>query len=810
MSITKSILGTTSMRAILAVISGFVGLAASPALAADPQATAQVSSVANEQDQAAASSDDSRLETVIVTAQRRVENLQDTPISISVLTARGLENRRVTSLLDMGDGSIPSLSVKPFFTRPGALIINIRGVGVMTDSNQPARDQGVGVYIDGVYMGRPQGLGTSLYEITGIEVLKGPQGTLFGRNTAGGAVNIVTRRPSGKFRAEATVGVGNFGSYKSELRVDLPEFRGISTKIDAVVIGRDGLVSNPLAQANDYGEILRGGLRVAALWKPNDSMRAEYAFDTSFDESTTIYQQLIAGGSATLPGLPVVQAGRATRGVVGAPQEPSSGDQSGHRLTLEWDLSDTLKLKTISAYRELYQDQWDNASPTAFTSLSQSATIGFTGQSFSRVSTAEFVQDQTSHEIQLSSETERLKYVIGATYFVENVADNAQAFFTNRFTNREGTTSELLPINYAAIPYDRVSNVESTSVGVFAQGTYTPAMFADRLHLTLGGRYSHDEKVGALTIVNGRAPTVNGVTGPQLLDYSDDRFDPMVNLAWDFGDTIMAYAKYATGFRSGGANSRSLTYSPFGPEEVEVFEIGGKAELFDRNLRLNAAVYSGTYTGIQLDFSARYQQRDANGNILTTTRTTQEATNAPGEGDIAGFEFDGTWAITDALTISTSYAYNKVTIPDTANPFPQADGRIIAIPIPIRQTNTPENSGSISFDYNRPMFGANFTAHLSFNADDGFYVSRTDVAYDPVTNKVTIPSPKGDGGVVSNGRIALSQIELANGAEMSVSLWARNLFDSERLFWKGLDPVRGLTGFYIEPRTFGLDFKIKL
>lgn len=754
-------------------------------------------------------SESGRLETVVVTAQRRVENLQDTPISISVLTARSLENRRVGSLLDLGDGAIPSLSVKPFFTRPGALIVNIRGVGVMTDSNQPARDQGVGVYIDGVYMGRPQGLGSALYEVSSIEVLKGPQGTLFGRNTAGGAVNITTRKPSGTYRAEATAGIGTFGSYKTELRVDLPELNNVSVKLDAVVMGREGLVKNPLKQASDYGELYRGGLRLAALWEPNEAITVDYAFDTSFDENTTIYQQLIAGGTARLPGLNVIQPRRAKSGVVAAPQEPSSGDQTGHRLTMEWAISDTLKLKTISAYREMYQDQWDNASPTAFTSLSQAN--NFLGQAFSRVSTAEFVQDQSSHEVQLLGELPQLKYVVGATYFAENVTDNAQAFFTNRFTDTAGTTSELLAINYDAIPFDRVSNVESTSTGIFAQGTYTPEMFGEKFHITLGGRYSHDEKVGALTIVNGRPPSVNGVVGPQVLNYKDDRFDPMVNLAYDFTDEIMAYFKYSTGFRSGGANSRSLTYSPFGPEEVEVLEFGAKAELFDRRLRLNAAVYSGTYTGIQLDFSARYIQTDpVTGATLVTTRTTQEATNAPGEGKISGLEFDMTWALTDTLTISSAYAHNKVEIPDTANPYPQANGRIITTPIPIRQTNTPENSGSISLDYRRPFMNATLIGHLSFNGDDGYYSSRTDVTYDPVTNKVLIPAPKGEGGIVANGRLALTDIDLSGKAKLTVSLWARNLFNEERLFWQSLDPVRGVGGFFTEPRTYGLDFNVRM
>ena len=193
----------------------------------------------------AAAADDSAnapLGEIIVTAQKRSENLQSTPIAISVLKGDDLANRHVQSLLDLGDGAVPSLKVAPFFSRPGALIVNIRGVGVLGDSNQPARDQGVGVYIDGVYQGRAQGLGSALYDIENIEVLKGPQGTLFGRNTEGGAVNIVTKKPSGQFKLNATVGYGNYNSHKGEVHLDLPEFANISVKVDGILTTREAFV----------------------------------------------------------------------------------------------------------------------------------------------------------------------------------------------------------------------------------------------------------------------------------------------------------------------------------------------------------------------------------------------------------------------------------------------------------------------------------------------------------------------------------------------------------------------------------------
>jgi iron complex outermembrane receptor protein len=192
-------LKSVSVRCLLGATALCASMSISPAHAADPvPAAPEPAPMAQEQDANGALSE------ILVTAQKREENLQKTPISISVLKPADITNRHIQSLLDLQDGSIPSLRVLPFSGRNFSLVLNIRGVGVLGDSNQPARDAGVGVYIDGVYLGRPQGLNGALYDLESIEVLKGPQGTLFGRNTEGGALNIVTKKPSGKFGLSVT------------------------------------------------------------------------------------------------------------------------------------------------------------------------------------------------------------------------------------------------------------------------------------------------------------------------------------------------------------------------------------------------------------------------------------------------------------------------------------------------------------------------------------------------------------------------------------------------------------------------------
>ncbi|RSX98121.1 TonB-dependent receptor, partial [Sphingomonas koreensis] len=162
-------------------------------------------------------------------------------------------------------------------------------------------------YVDGVYMGRAQGLGTALFDVENIEVLKGPQGTLFGRNTMGGAVNIVTKKPSGQFKLNATAGAGNYGSYKGEVHVDLPEFANISLKVDGVIARRNPFVKNPMPGQLGFNSDDKHGVHVEALWKPVSNFSADLSYDNSYDATSTLYMQQI---SAPL-GLPVSASGSA-------------------------------------------------------------------------------------------------------------------------------------------------------------------------------------------------------------------------------------------------------------------------------------------------------------------------------------------------------------------------------------------------------------------------------------------------------------------------------------------------------------------
>ncbi len=668
----------------------------------------------------------------------------------------------------------------------------------------------MGVYIDGVYQGRPQALGAALFDIENIEVLKGPQGTLFGRNTEGGAVNIVTRKPSGQFHMNSTFGGGNFGSYKAETHIDLPEFANLSVKLDGVITRRDGTVRNPQAGADGFNSYDRRGFHGEVLWKPSPTFSADYSYALTYDATTSLYQQAISAGAYTLAAATPLQPDRVDVAAVGGPEQPSVGKTFSHRFNMQWSVLPNLTLKSITAYGELTQSQYDNGSIAA-SFISVPAGASFVNVPFQRYSLAGFRQNQFSEELQAIGELPRLKYAFGALYYQERVQDNAVAFFDAKFTDAAGSAYTVLNLDPNAQVYQRASYVKTTSTGAYGQATYTPDFAADIAHLTVGLRYTNDKKDGSLFIVNGVAPSPPGYPAntPIPLAYSKSRVDPLINLAIDASRDVHLYGKWSTGYRSGGANSRSLTYASFNSETVSMFELGAKTEFLDHHARFNLAAYTGAYKNIQLDFSGLYQQL-VNGVLVNTTRTTTNTVNAPGAGRLKGVEAEFVLAPMPGLSLSASYAYNQVKIPATVNPFPASNGLLVTVPVPIYQVYTPENSASGAIDYETPVNGLTLRMHLDANYDSGFYVNYTDSAFDPVTHLPTYLQPKGDKSFVVNGRLAIADIGLGNsGGKMTVAVWSRNLLNEQHLFYKSGAPTSGVVGFFNDPRTFGGEVNIK-
>lgn len=569
------------------------------------------------------------LEEVIVTAQKREESLQDTPISIAVLGAEALSERGITSITDLASSAVPSLRIASLAGRTSSLIVGMRGI-VPVDASQISRDPTVGIYVDGIYLGRAQGLGTEFFDVERIEVLRGPQGTLFGRNAVGGAVSIVTRKPSGVLGGQLTAGVRNLNGTYAKGHLDLPQFAGLSVKIDGVWTQHDGWVDNPLAGQSDFNEVKRWGGRLAVRWQPVDSLDVQYSFDKSRDESVGGYAQIeeLLPGAPPLAPIFSLEPDRVERARAGVLLGPSIADVEGHGLGITWNLSDDVLLRSITAYREMEQSQFDNFSGSF---------MGFRPNgSFARASFSNVAQDQFSQELQLVGSSSRLQYVLGAFYFDEDAHDDAFATMTARF-DATGSSYTIIPLPTNPVQ-DRVSTAHAESRALFGQVTWTPPLAGDRLHLTGGLRWTSDKK-------DGRLVSVRGVPSPLSFDFESDRVDPSATIAFDWTDDLNTYIRWATAYRAGGANSRSATFRSFGEEEVRSWEVGLKSDFLERRARLSIAAYRIDYGDRQADFSS-----PLNPSVVETINIGDDAT-------IEGVEFDMTLRPLPQLTLNAGYAY---------------------------------------------------------------------------------------------------------------------------------------------------------
>ena len=411
---------------------------------------------------APAASDDALTE-IVVTATKRETNLQQTPIAISVVNSAMVEDRHIQSLYDLADGGVPSLRVATFEARQSALTVGIRGI-VPLDANQPAREQGVGIYIDGVYLGRQHGLNAALFDVERIEVLKGPQGTLFGRNTEGGALSIVTKAPSGRYGGRLSIGAGNYGSYTADAHVDLPEVAGFSVKVDVVKQYQDATTLNPLAGQTGWNYYDRQGARATVRWQPTSTITNDFSYDVAKDKNSPFYSQLLnvnpngcvgtVGGvntpqsavpNCTLPGTNYTNLSGTVKPVpnqvvvngtsrmkiadIGVPQQPSVDNTHGFTNTLRWKASPAIELRSITAWRGVDASQWDNSGgahrvPVLSVFNPTAANPNNTGY-FSRYSLADLRQRQFSQELQAVGTIGRFDYVAGLYYFNERVSDDA-------------------------------------------------------------------------------------------------------------------------------------------------------------------------------------------------------------------------------------------------------------------------------------------------------------------------------------------------------------------------------------------------
>jgi iron complex outermembrane receptor protein len=719
---------------------------------------------------------------IIVTAQKREERLQDVPIAISAFGSEQLQSRGISNISEL-NSLAPNVQISTATADNTGAQLSIRGAAEIN----PALfwDPTVGIYLDGVYIGKTLGSVFDLVELERIEVLRGPQGTLYGRNTLAGAINLVTRPPSGELSGHAEVSYGNYNLRGCEASLDLPQIGIAKISIGGRGELRDGTTqTRPGSSVSRLDNRDQTGARFALDLDFTDAFRAAYRFDYSDADQQPQNSYLLR---ADIPALaPYVSSSRlATVPIDGQSFERSQ--VNGHSLTLSWHGSDNT-LKSISAYRSL---KWDDALDLDGSPIPIADT--------SRLST----YHSLSQELQLVGNTERLKYVGGLYYFKDDgFTNNPQTYFygTFNFNSTYGFSTRAWS-GYGQLDFEAT----------------------DALTLTAGVRYTQERKgIDRQLGVNfaAGAPFISLVPAGSTAAQTFSAITPLLTIAYEFSSMLNVYAKYAEGFKSGGFNGefgdtglppdpRGLgspavvaaniaeTRTPFNPEKVKSYELGLKTSLAQGRLRLNSAVFQNNTRDLQLSI---FQATGAASSIITNA----------GKATTRGFELDGTWLPVDALRLQLGYGYLDAKYDEFIdNGVNVADDRAFV--------HAPKNTFNVLVD-GRIMQSPWGKLHLlaDYTWTDKFYTYPYQLAssgpqYNPaeqLAGNTLIPSI----GML-NLRLLLKDIPISRGTTAQVSLWGRNVTNTLKVA-NNIDfgPSFGnlTVGYFTEPRTYGVDIEVHL
>ena len=696
---------------------------------------------AHSQDQAA---ETTRLEEIIVTARKVEEDLQKTPIAITALSGSALEDRQIfrTDVLDQVVPNLQFANNAPLAGNNSSSAVFIRGIG-QTDPTSTV-DPGVGLYIDDVYIGNAVGASMALRDVANVQVLRGPQGTLFGRNTIGGAVLISTVDPGDDVGGEFIAEIGDNNLMDGQVSLDMPFGDTFKTRWSLGMRRQDGYVTRP--DGTDLGDTDTFFGQFKGVWTPSDRVRAVAIVDvTSANENGSPLVFAAINENATFPRVASLDAGcpGLTDGAVpppGLPDQPSvpmiddarcandlqgagpyrnngtlplysTLENFGASFNIAFDLTDTMTLKSITSYRT---SDWTGARDADNTPL----TILHTEY--------DVESDQLSQELQFLYETDPLVGVVGLYYFEQNSDDIATIY---------------LNPPPPGVQRDSDNNVvDNKSWAAFTQWTYK---FAERFAVTVGGRYTEDDK--------GSYPDQFDYSNPSAKQlpvrwYRDTftSFTPSASFSVEWTDSAMTYLSYSEGFKGGGWNShfnapmteaQLAALHKFAPEEAQTLELGAKFNLLDNSMRLNVAIFSSDYTDMQLTYRGP-----------APAGVAPFITNA-GETSIDGAEAELTWAPTDNLLIDASVGYLDATIDNLSNiplailPPGLVEGNFLPY-APEWQTHLgiayTGHAGSLEF---KPRVDASFQPTTYFDATNTPEIAQLD---DVFTVNASVVISKGD------------------------------------------------------------------
>lgn len=727
---------------------------------------------------APATSEDAALEEVVVTAERRETRLQDTPISVTALNATALEARGVRNLSAL-DTYTPNLQLNS--GRPGggsAASATIRGIG-QNDFQFP-NDPGVGMYIDGVYLARTLGGMMSVVDVDRIEVLRGPQGTLFGRNTIGGAISITTRPPSDRFEGTASLTYGSYDRVDAKGSINVPLIEGkLAARLTAGYISADGVGEQVLTGVK-LGNEDRQVYRLAVRGTPSDDVTFDFAADftrqrengyptnlrTNFPSTLGLIENILTPFLAPIQNAQLGLAADSTYDErwaspsrydnYGTVRPRDWYDGGGVSLTSKWEVSDALTLKSITAFRTLEAQ------------LSNDLDLS----PYSIISTDDHQRDdQYSQELQAygSLFDSRVNYLFGVYGFSETARDH------NTIPIFPGTLTQLPPF----IPPFEISQVADLGLKVsnYAAFGQVGVNVADGLKVTLGFRQNYEKKRFTRQFTHLEAGDVFIPHEELTKDWSS--FTPKLGLDWKATEDVLLYASYAEGFKSGGWNPRPTSgaegTNAFDPETVETYEVGAKTQWFDRRVTLNVAGFRSIYSDIQIQTLTA-----VNGVQLVETENS-------GESRIYGAEVELSARPAPEATIQLTAGYltNEYT---KLNPGTE-------VSIDDKLPDAPRWSFTGGADYRIIVPGI------------GELTPRVDVSYRSKTYKDGINTPQ-----LAQASYWLTNARLAYtptwGNNLELQLYGSNIFDEEYItFGQNASVNAAIISGYGRPREWGLTAK---
>lgn len=710
--------------------------------------------------------DMAKLDAVVVTVQRRKEKLQDVPVAATAITAADIDARGISNVADLASLA-PNLQISPTPGNSTAVQIAIRGS--VTTNPALSWDPTVGMYVDGVYVGKSQGSVFDLVDLERVEVLRGPQGTLYGRNTLAGAINLVTKKPSGQLGGQFSVDVGNYKSRVTKLSLDLPSAGPLKVSVGGRTEQRDGWVKTaPGSSVTQLNNRDNQAARLAATLELSRDLVLDYRYDKTKVDQNSRFSQVVRSTVDKDFGFPsgivVSTGGRVENAAVDGPSFERMNIQ-GHALTAEWKLNADNTLKYIAAKRDMdWKDALDlDGSPVAFAHTQRLSDF-----------------KQTSHELQLVGAAGPLNYVGGLYRFEdEGFSFNPQTFFSG------------------GANYDSRYGFSTKADSVYGQADYR---FADAWTLTAGLRHTSEtkstERYNAAVSPTG---AVLAVIVPQGTAASTKftATTPMLSLGYKLSNEVSVYGRYSEGFKSGGFNGEASTVqeatTPFKPEKLKSFELGAKSTLLGGRMMLNVALFNNDSTDLQQAVFT------ANGAAASDIRNI-------GKANSRGIELEAVARVTRDFKVQAGYGYLETRYKE----YPDATGKNVADNVAVvhapRHTLNLVASGTLLRTSLGELRG---TADYSFTSSHYLYPYQL-TTVNPALQ--TAANTRVDGVGLVNFRLSLSEIELGSQASGELALWARNAMDKQHIANKiDFGPGFGnLTqAYYVDPRTVGVSLNVR-